>query len=232
MTTAMRSLIIISIILIIFSGCIEIKDDNPAKNPDKVKTKNVTKNVTNDTIPPSSISYLQSKAGPDWVGWTWENPEDKDFSHVIIFIDGKFKVNVTKPKNYYNLTRLPSEKQYSIGIRTVDMNKNINPYWVNDSTSTLPKFKDMIPPDKIWYLEVKVGKTWINWTWENPEDKDFKYTNIYIDGKFVVNLTKPKSSYNLTGLISNTTKTISIRTVDANKNINLEQVSNIATTLS
>ncbi len=230
MKTAIRSLIIVSIMLVVLSGCIEEGVNVSTKNT--VKTKNMTKNIINDTVPPAPISYLQSLRGPNSISWTWDNPEDKDFNHVIIFIDGKFKANITKPKNFYNLTGVLPGRLYSIGIRTVDLNKNVNDYWVNSSTSSLPKLKDMIPPDKIWYLEANVGSTWINWTWENPEDKDYRYANVYVDDKFASNITKPKSFYNLTKLKYNTTKTIKIRTVDSNKNINTAFVSNTATTLS
>lgn len=229
-----RTYLAIILVSLILSGCVEIAADSPSSDNKTGKTGKIGKNVniSNDTIPPSSISYLRSARDSASINWTWDSPEDKDFSHVMVFIDGKFKVNISKSKNYYNLTRLTAGKQYRIGIRTVDLNNNVNPNWVNDSTSTLPKLKDMVPPDKIWYLEAKVGRTWINWTWENPEDKDYRYANLYIDGKFVTNVTKPKSYYNLTkGLSPNTMVTISIRTVDGNKNINPTWVTNTATTL-
>lgn len=229
MKITMKVLIIVSIILVVLSGCIEEGAGTSIKSPGKMK--NITKNSTNDSVPPGPISYLKSVRGQSSINWTWENPEDNDFSHVIIFINGKFKTNVTKQKNYYNLTGIVPEKLYSIGIRTVDLNKNVNNYWVNDSTSSLPKFKDTIPPDKVWYLDAKVGNTWINWTWENPEDKDYSYANIYVDGKFATNVSKSKNYYNLTKLSPGVTKTIMIRTVDSNKNINTVSVSNVAMTL-
>lgn len=227
--TTIRSLIIISVILVILSGCVSEGTDISDKNYDK--TKNVTKNVTNDTIPPAPISYLRSVRSADSINWTWDNPEDNDFSHVIIFIDGRFRANVTKPKNFYNLAGVVPGRLYSIGVRTVDLNKNINEHWVNDSTSSLPKLKDMVPPDKVWYLEANVGNTWINWTWENPEDSDYSYVNVRIDDKFVTNISKNKNFYNLTRLSPGVTKTITIRTVDSNRNMNMVPVSNTAKTL-
>ncbi len=236
-----KTLIALSIILLLISsGCIgtESSDISNGTSTKVVPAKKLTTKVPNngndtsiDAGIPSTISYLQSKNGPNWINWTWDNPEDEDFSHVMIFIDGKFKTNVTKPNSYYNLTRLASEKQYTISTLSVDLSKNINPSWVNGSTSTQAKYKDKIPPDKIWYLEPRADRTWINWTWENPWDKDYSYANVYINDKFKVNITKPKSYYNLTGLAPDTEYTISIRTVDSNRNINLIWVSNIARTL-
>lgn len=234
-----KSLLLVSIIaLLILSGCVgqeTKKTDTPTKTP----AKNVTKNVTKDTTPPSSISNLQSEAGYNWINWTWNNPGDEDFSYANIYIDGKFKVNLTTPKNttpknYYNLTGLASSKQYTISVRTVDKSKNMNPEWVNSSALTRnkpPPFKDTTPPGQIENLKATVARTWINWTWENPGDADFSYTNIYVDGIFKTNLTKPKNYYNISGLAQNTTKTISIRTVDKNKTINLLRVTNTATTI-
>lgn len=234
-----KSVVIISIlILAALSGCLVKETDSvsaksvSAKGPDiNTKAAENRANITNDTVFPSPVSNLQSTRGSNWINWTWENPGDKDFSYAKVYIDGKFKVNVSRPKNYYNLTRLQPEKLYSIGIHTADLSDNINPYQVNGSTSTESKFVDRVPPDKIWYLEATAGKTWINWTWENPADKDLKHVMVYIDGKFKVNVTKQKSYYNLTRLSPNMTKAISARTVDSNKNINLIWVNNTATTL-
>lgn len=234
-----KYLIIISLVaIIIFSGCLVTENSSPTTNltkPVKNIVKNITKNITknNDTIPPGPISYLRSKSASNSINWTWDNPKDIDFDHVTIFVDGKFKINVTKSKNFYNLTGLTPEKQYHIGIRTVDTNKNMNPIWVNDSTSTLPKYKDLIPPDKIWYLTaVDIGRTYVNWTWENPEDIDYSYANIYINDKFVTNVSKSRSFYNFTKATPDTTYKIGIRTVDSNKNINLIWVIDIEKTLS
>lgn len=232
---AKKSLIIFSIIIfVIASGCI-ITPDEPVTNNSHITkpTKNIkNKNISNDTIPPAPISYLRSKSGSNYINWAWDNPQDKDFDRVTIFIDGKFKINVSKPKNYFNLTGLTTEKQYHIGIRTVDSNKNMNPIWVNDSASTLPKYKDLIPPDKIWYLEAQdIGRTYINWTWENPEDADYSYANIYINDKFMINISKPKNFYYFTKVAPKTTYKIGVRTVDTNKNMNPIWVTDIETTL-
>ena len=214
------------IISVILSGCIGFETDPSGKDSGKInlfkktpqnKTNSIVKK-TNDTVAPSPISYLGAKRGINWINWTWENPKDEDFSYVNIYIDGKIKAKVKKPLNYYNMTKLGSGKQYRIEVSTVDVNNNINPESVEGLSSTLSAPKDELPPDSVWYLAAKVERTSINWTWENPNDKDFSYSNVVVDGVFAANVSKSKNYYVKTGLAPGSTHTISIRTVDSKKN--------------
>lgn len=226
----------IIIILVLLSGCIGIKTEDP----DKKTVKNISKkvgnkiiNVTidpNDKVAPSQVSYLIAERGTNWINWTWENPNDKDYSHAIIFIDGKFKKNVSDPVNYYHLTGLKYETQYRIGIRTADLIENMNLEWVNSSISTLPKPVDKLYPDTIWYLEYTSGSNWINWTWENPSDSDYSYANVWVDGMFAANVSKPKNYYIKKGFAPYSKHQISVRTVDKNKNLNPNEVIGNAST--
>ncbi len=219
-------------VLAVLSGCIGLQTDpagNVTGNSLKKTGKNLT-NASNDTVAPSAISYLQVKRGPNWMNWSWDNPKDKDFSYAIIYIDGRFKTNVKSPNSYFNATGLSTSKQYRIGIRTADVNKNINLTWVNGSTTTLPAYKDLIPPDKVWYLQATMNSTWINWTWENPADVDYSYANVWIDDQFAGNITKSKNYYLKKGLEPGSTHTISIRTVDRNRNMNMMSVNDMETT--
>ncbi len=233
-----KSLVVIStILLILLSGCIGKETGTANTTPTKINTTKNATNVTKDTVFPTTIFNLQYSVGYNWINWAWDNPSDADFSYTNIYLDNKFKVNLTKPKNNLNLTGLAAGKEYTISIRTVDASKNVNPSWVNMTGSTqikptpTTKPKDTSPPAKIDNLNALVGRTWTNWTWDNPSDADFSYTNIYMDGKFKVNLTKPKNYYNITGLAQNITKTISIRTVDTSRNVNTLWVNNTATTI-
>jgi hypothetical protein len=69
--------------------------------------------------------------------------------------------------------------------------------------------------------------TWIYFNWTNPSS-DFNEGIIYIDNIWRINTSG--SSYNATGLIQNTTHTITILTKDLYGNINLTGVSLNATT--
>jgi hypothetical protein len=91
-----------------------------------------------DTTPPGTVTDLnESAVGGSWIYWSWTNPADSDFSRTIIYIDGVWKANVSKPTNYYNATGLNSSTTYTIQTRTADTAGNINTSWVNDSVTTL-----------------------------------------------------------------------------------------------
>lgn len=91
-----------------------------------------------DTTPPASVTDLnESEVGETWINWTWNNPTDADFSHVMVYLDGSIKENVSKPTNYYKATNLSPNTIYEIGTHTVDTSGNINETWVNDTAKTL-----------------------------------------------------------------------------------------------
>ncbi len=88
-----------------------------------------------NSTPPASISSLEnSAAGPAWIRWTWTNPSDADFSHVMVYIDGSFVT--TTSDNYFELTGLTEGTTYTIGIKTVDTSGNIDPELVSASATT------------------------------------------------------------------------------------------------
>ena len=101
-------------------------------------TYNPPENVTTpDTVPPGSITNLQSiSISKSYLKWTWIDPQDPDFSKVMIYIDGKFKTNVTRGVQYYSSRSLKSSTLHTISTRTVDMAGNINNTWVNNSART------------------------------------------------------------------------------------------------
>jgi hypothetical protein len=216
------------IILLLVSGCVgnrtvnnTVNNTNVSKNPENIKTPVVknTNNTSKDTNPPATVSLISSSMSTNWIKWSWTNPDDADFNYNNIYIDGKFKQN--QSQNYYNLTGLKNASKHTISVRTVDKSKNMNLRWVNSTNSTYGILKDTFPPSQIDNLNATVDKTSINWTWDNPDEEDFSYSIIYIDGKFITNVNKPVNHYLLSGLTQNTQKMISVRTVDKAKNINL-----------
>jgi len=91
-----------------------------------------------DTTPPGTVTDLnESAVGGNWIYWNWTNPADSDFSRTIVYIDGVWKANVSKPTNHYNATGLNSSTTYTIQTKTADTAGNINTSWVNDSATTL-----------------------------------------------------------------------------------------------
>ncbi|MFA0821670.1 MAG: PGF-pre-PGF domain-containing protein [Methanomethylovorans sp.] len=186
-----------------------------------------------DVNPPASVTNLNEiTAGPSWIRWTWVNPSDADFSHVMVYIDGAFVENAVT--GVYELTGLTEGTTHTISTKTVDTSGNTNPTWVNDSavaTTIIPS--DTTPPGSVANLgETDSDSDWINWSWTNPEDDDFSYVMVYIDGEFVTNTTDSSVNfYNATELSKGTTYTIGLQTVDTSGNINSVQVNDSATAI-
>ncbi|MCD4703768.1 MAG: hypothetical protein K8R64_05680, partial [Methanosarcinaceae archaeon] len=182
----------------------------------------------NTYAPPASVTVLsESDNGSTWILWTWTNPNDSDFNHTEIYLDGTSMFNVSNTSNSYNVTGLSDNTQYELQTRTVDTAGNINSTWVNDSASTL----NTLPPSSVTGLSESVtGSTWILWTWTNPADVDLNHTMIYLNGTFMNNVTG--TSYNATGLVDNSDYELQTRTVDTANNINSTWVNDSASTLN
>lgn len=93
--------------------------------------------LAKDKIPPKSVSKLKNVSySSSFINWTWKDPKDIDFKKVMVFIDSKFKRNVSKGKRYYNATNFIANTNHTISTWTVDMNGNINKTWTNRSAWT------------------------------------------------------------------------------------------------
>ena len=95
--------------------------------------------TTPDATPPASITVLQNTTYQEtYINWTWTDPTDDDFSHVMVYLDGTFKANVSAGIQFYNATELTHNATYKIATRTVDSVGNVNATWVNDTARTKP----------------------------------------------------------------------------------------------
>lgn len=114
--------------------------------------------VPDDTTPPASVTGLHNTVyAQNYIKWTWTEPADPDFSHVMIYLNGIFQTNVTKDVKYYNASGLIPEKTYKISIRTVDLTDNVNSTWVDNFSTTAPV---TIPPiEAVELTEDSVTKT-------------------------------------------------------------------------
>jgi PGF-pre-PGF domain-containing protein len=92
-----------------------------------------------DSIPPASVTNLkETGVGSSWINWTWTNPTNADFSHVMVYLNGTFVTNTSDNSiNSYNATGLAEGITYTIGLQTADIFGNINSTWMNDSSTTL-----------------------------------------------------------------------------------------------
>ena len=105
--------------------------------------------VVVDGTPPGSITNLQYTNGTTWLKWTWTNPGDADFSHVLVYLNGTWGVNTSV--EFYNASGLEPDTEYELGTRTVDDTGNINGTWVNGTATTLPA---CIPPETSWNMTI------------------------------------------------------------------------------
>ncbi|WP_370575189.1 PGF-pre-PGF domain-containing protein [Methanomethylovorans sp.] len=122
--------------------------------------------ASTDVTPPASVTNLmETSTGPSWIQWTWTNPNDPDFSYVVIYLnDVFFTCTADNSSNYYNVTGLSEGATYTIGIQTVDSSGNTNPVLVNDSAVALK-----LP--QIYNLSgSEIKKTSISMTWETSND--------------------------------------------------------------
>ncbi|MCX9012739.1 MAG: cohesin domain-containing protein [Candidatus Methanoperedens sp.] len=92
-----------------------------------------------DLIPPASIKYLKNTSyARYYINWTWTDPIDTDLSKVMMYLDGKFRTNVSRGIRYYNATGLITGTMYTLSTRTVDIAGNTNKTWINHSARTMP----------------------------------------------------------------------------------------------
>ena len=152
-----------------------------------------------DIAPPSSITNLSFTSGTTWLNWTWTNPEDSDFNHTELYLNGTFIINIITPQNYSNITGLSPDTLYELGTRTADSSGSINETWVNatartlflsDSTPPTITFISPTDPDgtvlttRSWtFINVSLsepGLTWLEWNGTN-ESMSGSDANWYIN---------------------------------------------------
>lgn len=94
-----------------------------------------------DTMPPASVTNLINVTYlPLYINWTWADPTDADFDHVMVYIDGAFKGNVGRGVQYYNASYFRPNSTHTISTRTVDTSGNVNATWVNHTAGTSDLF--------------------------------------------------------------------------------------------
>ena len=104
---------------------------------------------------------------------------------------------------------------YGLIITAKDASENSN------SATIRVTVQDTTPPGSVQNLvNSSYAQTYINWTWNDPNDTDFIKVMVYIDGVLKSNITKGAQFYNASGLNPGTTHTIGTRTADLSGNIN------------
>ncbi|HEC89490.1 MAG TPA: hypothetical protein ENI44_02780, partial [Thermoplasmatales archaeon] len=95
-----------------------------------------------DATPPKSISNLSHTVGMTWINWTWDNPNDEDFSCVELYINGTYESCTTR--EYLNKTGLQPSTEYTLSTRTRDIAGNYNETWINDTATTENQPSDVL----------------------------------------------------------------------------------------
>lgn len=121
-----------------------------------------------DITPPSSITNLTAISAETWVYWNWINPDDTDFDHVEIYLNGIHQFNTNS--NFYNMTNLDPNTEYTLSGKTVDKIGNINTTIV-----TLSKRTKLFPSASFSVSDTK-GK--------EPFEVDFEDTSLNADTWF------------------------------------------------
>ncbi len=188
-------------------------------------------------VPDSIVNLGNDSYAENYINWTWDDPlldnnTNYNFIEIVVYLDGKYVTNVPIGVQYYNATGLENNTQHTLSTQTIDdRGFKTNHTWVNDTEWTKPSEiispiiiippNDTIAPSSISHLiNNSYAYNYINWIWNDPTDSDFAQVTIYVDGKYVKNISKGVQYYNLTGLIQNTSYTISTRTIDTSGNIN------------
>ncbi|MEI6840836.1 MAG: PQQ-binding-like beta-propeller repeat protein [Methanomicrobiales archaeon] len=94
--------------------------------------------------PPDSITNLHPTINQqDRITWNWTDPTSNGFSHVMVYLDGVFRENVTKGIGTWTATGLHPGTAYSIGTRTVGTGGLINETLVESTARTEPATRSM-----------------------------------------------------------------------------------------
>ena len=150
--------------------------------------------VIPDTTPPGPVTGLnESKVGQNYIEWVWNNPADPDFLKTMIYLDDEFKTNLSKAIAKYNATGLETDKEYKLGIKTVDESGNINQSIIEDLARTLKI------PEKTWdEMDFGERKGLVEeFLDRDPTDYDEIHQCIYIADALHKNATNAKELYGL-----------------------------------
>lgn len=97
----------------------------PSSNPPPVSIQCIT-NLSNITF------------ATDFITWTWTDPTDPDFDHVMVYLNGTFQANIPKESQHFSATGLLPDTCYTISTKTADLAGNSTPSWVNHTAWTKP----------------------------------------------------------------------------------------------
>ncbi|MFC1691865.1 hypothetical protein ACFL0W_06825, partial [Nanoarchaeota archaeon] len=159
---------------------------------------------TTDGSANSSVNY-----GTDTSLGSFAGQDDAETSHSV------------------SLTSLTNSTLYYYNVTSCDDFGNCKTEGVYNFTTTAAD--DAIAPATVSNL-ANISQTNISiyWNWTNPEDVDFDYNILYLNGINIANTSN--NYYNATGLLSGVYYNLTINTIDTSGNINYTNISDKART--
>ena len=142
-----------------------------------------------EAIPPASVTNLnETEVGCTWINWTWTNPSDSDFHHVMVYnglgehmedVEGEPGEMSYINTSDYGCTLAPNTT-YEIRTRTVDIAGNVNQTWVNDTAKTRADEED----PTVTVIAPNGGESWKKGskqqiTWTATDNVDVTAIDIY-----------------------------------------------------
>jgi len=118
-------------------------------SPEGEKSASRTIQVLETPVYSESITNLHNTTDlPDSITWAWTDPSSNEFSHVMVYIDGVFKNNVSKGTQSFTASGLVPSTEYTISTRTAGSYGLINSMWINQTVSTAPDSgSEYLPPN-------------------------------------------------------------------------------------
>jgi len=128
---------------------------------------------------------------------------------------------------------LPGSENVRINLWLDDINGDNfgDPPSDSKEAELIVKKFEYIAPASVTDIQASPGRTWINWSWKNPQYIGFGHVMLYLNGTFITNIFGPQNFYNTTGLSPDTSYELGTRTVDTSGNINQTWVNRTAKTL-
>lgn len=169
-----------------------------------------------DTTPPGEVTNLVATNITDTtVDLSWTNPSDTDFTHVNIYeSDGTTLVAGPVTDPFLHVYLLVPETSYNWLVKTVDSDGNESAGVSVSFTTTA----DSTAPDEVVNLSGSATTDTISLSWENPTNSDFSHVNLYYNDGTVIATNVTGTTYDITGLASDTSYTIVVKTVDTTGN--------------
>ena len=114
---------------------------------------NTARTAPTQPVPPIGITGLKNRTfQKDSITWVWTDPSSPEFDHVMVYLDGVFRANVTKGTQTYTASLLVPDTLHIISTRAVGANGQVNLTWVNSSARTAPGRKIVFELENGWNI--------------------------------------------------------------------------------